>query len=292
MLNPAVVLAVWLRRKIPGGVVAEEDAFSTYTAVIYAIVQVCAAFSAGGAALFVFADTFAETISFPQPVEGIGFGRVVFGEMLAVAFLIFVGLNSATSAKTAGNSFYGLAVGFTAGAMVVTFGPITGGALNPAVGLLSVVGAWTSDAKAEYVLAYWVGPLLGAAVAVLLFRLQNFDEFERTEESIEKTRRAQKFNALFEHEGDDDEGAAFFGSSERALSSEHIRRSMMKEHPGIRPHLGNGAGRITSTARAKLRFTEFRDSTATETETEMTNRHTFDAGFRGKFSAAQPPVNK
>ena len=42
-------------------------------------------------------------------------------------------LNSATAKGTAGNSFYGLAIGFTVVVGAFAVGPVSGGAFNPAV---------------------------------------------------------------------------------------------------------------------------------------------------------------
>jgi aquaporin Z len=44
-------------------------------------------------------------------------------------------LNTATAKNTEGNSFYGLAIGFTVMVGAFSAGPITGGAFNPAVAL-------------------------------------------------------------------------------------------------------------------------------------------------------------
>ncbi len=44
-------------------------------------------------------------------------------------------LNSATAKGTAGNSFYGLAIGFTVVVGAFAVGPVSGGAFNPAVAL-------------------------------------------------------------------------------------------------------------------------------------------------------------
>merc|ERR1719447_2714748 len=68
----------------------------------------------------------------------------------------------------AGNSFFGLAIGFTVLSGAVSVGAISGGAFNPAVGTMSLLygakPAWN-------VLAYWVAPLCGGAAAGGFFRV-------------------------------------------------------------------------------------------------------------------------
>jgi aquaporin Z len=54
-------------------------------------------------------------------------------EFLGAFALCWVVLNTATAKATAGNSNYGLAIGFTVTAMAYAVGGISGGAFNPAV---------------------------------------------------------------------------------------------------------------------------------------------------------------
>ena len=54
-------------------------------------------------------------------------------EFLFTFALVYVVLNSATAKGTAGNSFYGLAIGFTVVVGAFAVGPVSGGAFNPAV---------------------------------------------------------------------------------------------------------------------------------------------------------------
>jgi len=84
--------------------------------------------------------------------------------------LVFVVLNTATAKGTAGNSFYGLAIGFTVMSGAFAVGNISGGAFNPAVAVgISVMGlaAWPS------IWVYWLAEFLAGALAALLFRAVN-----------------------------------------------------------------------------------------------------------------------
>ena len=58
-----------------------------------------------------------------------------------------------------------LIIGLTAGASVLAIGPFSGGSMNPACAFGSSVVAGTFKNHA----AYWVGPLLGAAIAGLFY---------------------------------------------------------------------------------------------------------------------------
>jgi aquaporin Z len=84
--------------------------------------------------------------------------------------LVFVVLNTATAKGTAGNSFYGLAIGFTVGAGAFAVGNISGGAFNPAVAIgISLMGlaSWSS------IWIYFVAQFIGGIVAALAFKMMN-----------------------------------------------------------------------------------------------------------------------
>jgi len=163
--NPAVTLAVWLsrRRKI-----------SALDAGIYVVVQVTAAFIAG---LFYW---LIEEGTFVVKPGTHGDGRAFFLEMLWTFLLATVVLQTATTATQAGNSFFGLSIGFTVVAGAITAGPVSGGVFNPAVGIgVLVVNAISegdgSDLK--YLWLYTLGPLVGGLLAGVIFWFTNRREF-------------------------------------------------------------------------------------------------------------------
>lgn len=68
--------------------------------------------------------------------------KAVLAEFLFTFALCYVVLNAATAKGTAGNSFYGLAIGFTVLTGAFAVGDISGGAFNPAVAIgAGVMGA-------------------------------------------------------------------------------------------------------------------------------------------------------
>lgn len=153
--NPAVTLAVFLRGKCAGKDVAP-----------YMIAQVL-----GGvvAALVVgFDKTGANVVAGAPDVV-----RALLNETLFTFALCYVVLNTATSSKNAGNSYYGLAIGFTVVVGAYAGGAISGGAYNPAVacgvtvmGLSAVSNIWI----------FLVGNFSGGALAAFVYKFVNPDE--------------------------------------------------------------------------------------------------------------------
>ena len=94
----------------------------------------------------------------------------LLAEFLFTFALAFVVLNTAFAKGTAGNSFYGLAIGFTVTAGVYAVGGISGGVFNPAVAVgISIMGlsAWSS------IWIYLLANFAGAAVAAVAFKAVN-----------------------------------------------------------------------------------------------------------------------
>ena len=151
--NPAVTLAVWLRGKC-----------SRSDVLPYWIAQLVAGAVAAFVVNFVLQD---------KPVVGPAAHVVLPSltvEFLFTFALAWVVLNTATARGTAGNSFYGLAIGFTVFAGAVAVGGISGGAFNPPAGLgVFLMGLAGLRQPGLYVFS----DLLGGAVAALVFNAVN-----------------------------------------------------------------------------------------------------------------------
>ena len=96
-------------------------------------------------------------------------------EFLFTFALVYVVLNVATVNGTSGNSFYGLAIGFTVLVGAFSVGNISGGAFNPAVATgISVMGlsSW------QKIWIYLVAEFAGAAVAAGAFKVVDPPELE------------------------------------------------------------------------------------------------------------------
>lgn len=153
--NPAVTLGVWLRGKCQTGDVAP-----------YMLAQVLGGIGA------------AKVVQFLKPGVDLAAAmpdvpRALVAEFLFTFALVYVVLNVATAKANAGNSFYGLAIGFTVLTGAFAVGNISGGAFNPAVAVgISVLGlsAWSN------LWIFLVANFLGGAVAALVFKALNPDD--------------------------------------------------------------------------------------------------------------------
>ena len=156
--NPAVSVAIFLRGKLEGSEL-----------VPYIAAQILGSWLAGGAVLVITGSTFA-----PAPGTDYGTLSVLMAEVLVTFALVLVILNVATAKATEGNSYYGLAIGFTVLAGTYAVGPVSGGAFNPAVGIGPIiVDLLAGDGSMGNLWFYIVGPLAGASLAVPVFRMQN-----------------------------------------------------------------------------------------------------------------------
>jgi aquaporin Z len=149
--NPAVTIAMIIRRKIAGMDVAG-----------YILAQLA------GASLA------ALIISYGFDITGIGDCQIaddgivksLLAEFISTFALAYVVLNVATTRGTTGNSYYGLAIAATVLGMAIVFGKHSGGVFNPAVALGLVVQksmCWSQ------IWIYLVAPIAGAVVAAFVF---------------------------------------------------------------------------------------------------------------------------
>ena len=151
--NPAVTLGVWIR-----------GACTTLEAGFYLVAQVIGAIVATLAAGFVLGHGSSPAASTATAAQ------MMLAEALGTFALVYTVLNVATAPATAGNSFYGLAIGFTVFAQAVAVGKISGGAFNPAVAIgVSLLGL----AKGSNLWMYWFSEFLGAGAAAGFFLVLN-----------------------------------------------------------------------------------------------------------------------
>ena len=112
------------------------------------------------------------------PGDGVGILPALLVEILFTFALALVVLNVATAKGTAGNSFYGLAIGFTIVAAAIAGGGISGGAFNPAVGIGLSLGAIFAGTGGSWIWLYIVGPLIGGALAAWVFAMQGNEDID------------------------------------------------------------------------------------------------------------------
>lgn len=160
--NPAVTLAVYLRKKIEA-----KDA------MMYMIFQITGAILAAVIYHLVKGHAFA-----PTPAEGFHYNlKPLMIEMLFTFALTMVILNVATHSKTSGNSFYGIAIGVTVLAAAFAGGPISGGAYNPAVAIGPIlIDTIMGGSSLNTIWIYIVGPFVGSAIAAIVYTYINPEE--------------------------------------------------------------------------------------------------------------------
>lgn len=107
----------------------------------------------------------------PLPGPGIGMGQALVVEIVLTFFLMFVVFGVAVD-KRGPASIAGLAIGLTITMDICMGGGISGAAMNPArsFGPMLVQGEFT----AAWV--YWVGPIVGALIAALLYTFVMLDD--------------------------------------------------------------------------------------------------------------------
>lgn len=155
--NPAVSMAAVMRGALPS---------SQY--VPYVLSQLAGALVA---ALVTWALG-CKNAAFAPP--DINIGRALLVEFLFTFVLALVVLNVATAPKVDGNSYYGLAIGFTVMVAAFAAGPISGGAFNPAVAIGKIiVEAMRGGSSMKHVWVYILAPLAGGALAAPVFLVQN-----------------------------------------------------------------------------------------------------------------------
>ncbi len=153
--NPAVTLAVWMRGRCSGADVPG-----------YMISQIAGGIIAAFAVFLIKGDVPVE-VGVISPIPSL------LAEFLFTFALCFVVLNVATSKNTAGNSYFGLAIGFTVLVGAYAVGSVSGGAFNPAVavgiiimGLIDISSIWV----------FLIANFLGGIAAAIAFNALNPDD--------------------------------------------------------------------------------------------------------------------
>jgi aquaporin Z len=150
--NPAVTIAVWLRGRcaraeVPG----------------YIGSQIAAGIVAAFVVLGLKGDPSVSVMT-------IAVFPALIAEFVGTFALAYVVLNVATAKATSGNSYYGLAIGFTIMTMAFALSRISGGAFNPAV----AVGVTVMHlAKVSNLWIYLVANFAAGALAAVVFKLIN-----------------------------------------------------------------------------------------------------------------------
>jgi len=156
--NPAVTLGVMMRGKIEMSEAVKYWIYQLLGGIVAALV--------GG---WLSGASFA-------PAPSASALPALAAEFIFTFALVLVVLDTATADESEGNSYFGLAIGFTVMVGAFAVGGISGGAFNPAVGLGPIIvdGVMNGGSFANAWL-YLVGPLLGGAAAAYVFKMQHAD---------------------------------------------------------------------------------------------------------------------
>ncbi|MEM8676891.1 MAG: MIP/aquaporin family protein [Cyanobacteria bacterium P01_G01_bin.67] len=150
-INPAVTLAFWT-----------SGFFARQKVIPYIVAQCLGAIAASGLLLLTLGNV--ANLGATLPLADNWLQSLIL-ETVLTFILMFVILGSGLD-RRAPSGFAGLAIGLTVGLEAAFMGPITGASMNPArsLGPAFVGGIW------QHHWLYWVAPIVGAQLAVLVYR--------------------------------------------------------------------------------------------------------------------------
>lgn len=154
-LNPAVTIALWVSQRI-----------ASLLAVLYIIVQLAGAVLAGLALKAIFNPAIWSGVHLGGAAlnsPSVSFETGVLIEAILTFFLVLAVFGTAVDPRHP--QVGGFGIGLIVFVDVLVGGPLTGAAMNPARAFGPAVAAnfWSNH------LIYWVGPILGAIVASLIY---------------------------------------------------------------------------------------------------------------------------
>ena len=154
--NPAVTIGIWVTKRI-----------NTIEALLYWAAQLLGATVAAFTLRAVIPDDTwrAVALGTPELARDFPSGAAMGLEAVATFFLVLVVFATAVDEKGAFKAISGFGIGLTITMGILTAGPLTGAALNPARFFGPALAAmhWANWG------VYWVGPLAGGFVAGLLY---------------------------------------------------------------------------------------------------------------------------
>ncbi len=152
--NPAVTIGLAVARKI-----------SPLLAILYILGQLIGGIAACLALVAVLPTNAWQSVQLGTPgVSLITSGQAVTLEAILTFFLVLAVLGTAVDPRA--NRIAGFGIGLTIFVDILVAGPLTGAAMNPARAITPAIvsGYWNGDWW-----IYWVGPIIGAIVASILY---------------------------------------------------------------------------------------------------------------------------
>lgn len=156
--NPAVTIGFLVTRRI-----------APLLALMYIVAQLLAGIAASAMVRWLWPGTFAKAAGYGAPAldPSLSSGEGLVLEALLTAFLVFVVFATAADIRGAFKIIAGFAIGLTISVDVMVGGPLTGAMMNPA----RAFGAHVVDNSWSNAWIWYVGPILGGAIAALLYEL-------------------------------------------------------------------------------------------------------------------------
>ncbi|MSP21998.1 MAG: aquaporin [Dehalococcoidia bacterium] len=152
--NPAVTLALWVTRRLPA-----------IDAVSYIVVQLLGGIAAAFVLSSVFPPLWQDQVQLGATLLAPGVSPVqgIIIETVLTFFLVTAIFGTALDSR--GPKLGALLIGLTIAMDIAAAGPMTGASMNPArsLGPALVGGEWKNHA------VYWIGPILGAVIAALVY---------------------------------------------------------------------------------------------------------------------------
>ena len=154
LFNPALTIGLWATRRL-----------DTVSTVAYIIAQLLGAVVAALALVLLFPEALRDAVALGTPLlgRGIDFAQGVILEAIATFFLMLAVFGTALDPR--GPKLGGFGIGLILTMDILAIGTLTGAAMNPArtFGPALVGGEWADH------LVYWIGPIIGAVVAALVY---------------------------------------------------------------------------------------------------------------------------
>ena len=156
--NPAITLAFFVTRRL-----------ATSLTIVYLVVQLAAAVGAALLIRWIFPGTTAESVGYGSPAidPGIDVAEALVIEAILTFFLVWVFFAMTADVRGTYKAVAGLAIGLTVTFDMLIGGPLTGGMMNPA----RAFGPQLVDTSFDDFWIWYAGPILGGAIAALLYEL-------------------------------------------------------------------------------------------------------------------------
>jgi MIP family channel proteins len=165
--NPAITLAFFVTRRL-----------TVSLTIAYLVVQLAAAAGAALLIRWIFPGESAESAGFGSPAidPGIGTAEALVVEALLTFFLVWVFFATTADIRGTFKAIAGLAIGLVVTFDILIGGPLTGAMVNPA----RAFGPQLIDSSWDDFWIWYAGPILGGAIAGLLYELVYLRPLEPT----------------------------------------------------------------------------------------------------------------